>query len=59
MQVDNTTFGEILHTALIASKGGITIWAAVLHILEAVDTEGDAEAGPEHGEAEDEAEAPV
>ena len=44
------TFGEI--SALIVSKGSITIGAAVLHILEAVDAEGDAEAGPEHGEAE-------
>ena len=52
MRVDNKTFGEILHAAFIASKCSITIRAAVLHILEAVDTEGDAEAGPQHGEAE-------
>ena len=52
MRVDNKTFGEILHAALIPSKCSITIRAAVLHILEAVDTEGDAEAGPQHGEAE-------
>ena len=38
MSVDNTKF--ILHAALISSKGGITVWTAVLHILEAVNTEG-------------------
>jgi len=49
--VDNMKFGD-LHASLISSKGGITVRAAVLHILETVDTEGNAEAGPEHGEAE-------
>ena len=51
-KVQKYRYVDILDAALIASKGSITVGAAVLHILEAVDAEGDAEAGPQHGEAE-------
>merc|ERR1712165_686713 len=51
-KVQQYMYVENLDAALIASKGSIAIGAAVLHILEAVDAERDAEAGPEHGEAE-------
>ena len=43
---------------MVSAQRDLAVWTLVLHALQTVHAEGEAEAGPEHGEAEDEAEAP-
>ena len=49
---------QSLETTLVATKGRLTIGTSVFHILQAVHTEGNTEAGPEHGEAENTGDCP-
>jgi len=43
---------------LVFAEDDLAVWTLVFHVLQAVHTEGETEAGPEHGEAEDQTEAP-
>ena len=55
---DNDDIFWFLARAVVPSQGDLAVGTLVLHVLQTVHTEGQAEAGPEHGEADDQAEGP-